>query len=49
MRAVPVPGLLAVLLTATACAGPNAPFDVGTQNAPCPATGVYCWPASSWT
>lgn len=26
--------VLAVLMTATACAGPNAPFDVGTQNAP---------------
>jgi len=34
MRAVKLPGLLASLLTATACAGPNAPFQVGTQNAP---------------
>ena len=34
MRAVAVPGLAAAVLLTSACAGPKAPFEVGTQTAP---------------
>ena len=34
MRAVAVPGLVVAVLLTSACAGPKAPFEVGTQTAP---------------